>query len=203
MSEKYFWNRIFKAFNANAAHERTKDQLTSKWRSIRADVAKFNAIHQTYSRNRHSGESDEQVMDQTRALFKLENNSNGFRYHEAWQIAKNKPKFFSQPPVDVQGRSMAKRKNFAVPINLEEEPEDYQPEMPVNLDDQSQPQQHPFLGEDLLQRPAGRFKARRTSGSSDAASSRSFSSSDVAASLDRLNVGRDQLNPVKNNLMEK
>nr|XP_043637972.1 uncharacterized protein LOC122608971 [Erigeron canadensis] len=169
-----FWDTVIENYNAQVEYQRNKNQLTSKWRKIRAHVAKFNAIYSKYDDNRISGENHAQVMEEARSAYKEEVGAT-FNMYDCWLLLKDKPLIFAPSAVDVLGRNMKNRRPGVVDVDSDEDAPAY---APVDLGTENE-----LFGPDPYARPA-KSKTPRTSASSDAGSARS-SASDIATRLER------------------
>ena len=177
-----FWNKVFANYNAQAPIKRRMDQISGKWRLIKEQVGKFNSIWNKYDKDRRSGENDAQVMEEARKAYSVETGGK-FTMYDAWMILKDKPKFLAFIGVD----GMVRRKRVSVNID---DSDDDQP--PINLGE-NEPIDTDLFGPDAIPRPTKpKTKTPRTSGSSDAGSSRS-SASDLAARLELLGSSKHEL----------
>nr|XP_043638132.1 uncharacterized protein LOC122609140 [Erigeron canadensis] len=154
--------------NATVQIKRRPDQITGKWRLIKEQVGKFNSIYNKYDNNRNSGENDAQVMEKARQAYTLETGGK-FNMYDAWNVLKDKPKFRSFIGVDGM---VLKKKQMSRMIEYSDEEQ-----APMNLDEE-EPLDTDLFGPDAIPRPPPKSKKKtpRTSGSSDAASSRSSAS---------------------------
>nr|XP_043616231.1 uncharacterized protein LOC122588165 [Erigeron canadensis] len=65
-----FWGIIIDKYNARfPSNTRNHNQISGKWRKIRTNVSKFNAIWKGYDGHRCSGENDAQVMEEARSEY--------------------------------------------------------------------------------------------------------------------------------------
>nr|XP_043639461.1 uncharacterized protein LOC122610546 [Erigeron canadensis] len=174
-----FWDTMIENYNAQVEYHRNKHQMTSKWRKIRAQVAKFNAIWSKYDDNRSSRENDTQVMEEARATYKAEVGV-AFNMYECWLRLKDKPLILAPFGVDVLGRNMTNRRpgvGLSDPVSVDSD-EDVLAYEPVDLGTENE-----LFRPDLFARSA-KTKSPRTSTSFDAGLARSLAS-DIVAQLER------------------
>nr|XP_043639653.1 uncharacterized protein LOC122610758 [Erigeron canadensis] len=169
-----FWDTVMENYNAQVEFQRRNNQMTSKWRKIRAQVAKFNAIYAKYDDNRISGENDTQVMEEARQAYKDEVGA-PFNMYDCWLLLKDKSLILTSSAVDVLGRNMKNQRPGVVDLESEDDVPAYEP---VDLGTENE-----LFGPDPYAHPS-KSKTPRTSASSDAGSARS-SASDIATRLEK------------------
>nr|XP_043623658.1 uncharacterized protein LOC122595371 [Erigeron canadensis] len=90
-----FWGKIIDKYNARFPNNSINhNQISGKWRKIRTNVSKFNAIWKGYDGYRYSGENDAQVMEEARSEYFTQTKTQ-FTMYECWLLVKDKPKFFA------------------------------------------------------------------------------------------------------------
>ncbi|GJZ21236.1 hypothetical protein Tco_0558275 [Tanacetum coccineum] len=75
--------------------------LSSKWNTLNHNCQKFNAIYKRCSRLIKSGESELDVMKQTRAVYRDENKNTPFSQEDAWEVLRKHSKWDALAPAPV------------------------------------------------------------------------------------------------------
>lgn len=139
-----FWYRVQAFYNKETSSStRTKDQLTSKWREVKAKVTKFNDIFVELERNRSSGQSEAEILTLAIDSYHQTNHA-AFPYMHVWEVLKTHPKWANLHPVlphhQHKKTRNAESSSEAIPqINIEDA-EDYDPN---NIHDNEEPERPP------------------------------------------------------------
>lgn len=90
-----FWERISEYYNTNKKYGPTRSgkQCKDHWNKINQKVARFNGCYTRVQQARHSGWSDEQILENAHLMYKSENKNSNFQHVDCWRLLKEEPKW--------------------------------------------------------------------------------------------------------------